>query len=132
MQDQTKVLNIKLKKSKNNNFVFETGETMTLYLSWPSSVKGVMNVGIAFIKNSGEFIYGPNTLSLLKKIQHNKVTYRVELPLAPGKYNIKAAILGKTKYDIIEFVEKGPEFIMNDDPNNHSTGLVKLKDEWKI
>lgn len=125
-------LSIEIKKSRNNNFVFESGERMTICLSWPSSVKGVMNIGIAIIKNSGEFIYGPNTLSLLNDIKDNKVTYQVELPLTSGKYNIKAAILGKTKYDIIDFVEEGPEFIMYDDPDDRQTGLVRLKDKWKV
>jgi len=128
--DQSQGLQLEIKIPKNQKPAFKTGDSMTVRLSWPSSMQGVKNAGVAIIKNSGEYIYGANTLSLKNKISSNRTDYKIKLNVTPGKYFIKAGIFGKTDHEVIEFVEQGPEFIVNPDPKDLQAGLVRLEDQW--
>lgn len=111
---------------------FEMGEKLKIKLEWPRSVLGVKNAGLAIIKTTGEYIYGANTLALKEAIKSSSIIYEVELTLTPGKYYIKAGIFGTTKYEVIDFIEQGPEFIVRDNPADLQAGLVRLSDKWRM
>ena len=116
-------------ESSNTSKSFKTGEKMTVKLSWPAELKDVHNVGVAIVKNSGEFMFGANTLGQKVDIK-SKATYKVELSLAPGKYYIMAGLFGEKRDQVIEFLDKGPELLIIENEKDSSDGAVRLEHEW--
>jgi hypothetical protein len=108
---------------------FKTGDKMLVRVTWPGELSSVLNVGVAIVKNSGEFMFGANTLG--KKVSFkNTTSYQVELSLGPGKYYIMAGLFGETRDNVIEFLDKGPEFLIVKDDNDNSDGAVRLQHKW--
>ena len=111
---------------------FTQNETMTVKLGWTR--EGVRNSGVAILKQSGEYIFGPNTIS--EKIDldsKNSVYYKVDLNVAPGEYFIKSGLFGKNSNEVLEFVEEGPKFIVEASEKDSSWGgLTKLNHEWRL
>jgi ABC-type polysaccharide/polyol phosphate transport system ATPase subunit len=112
------------------NNVFVSGATLKADLSWPESLTGVKNAGIAIVKKSGESIFGSNTFLLAPEHLHEKVSYEVKLELGPGKYYLMGAVFGKTEKDVVEFLTDGPEFMVASASNDSSNGLVRLDYKW--
>lgn len=110
---------------------FATGDKMIIEIEWPKKIGDVKNVGIAVMKNSGEYIHGANTLgkNIIPK-DATKVRYAVNLSLGPGKYHITAGVFGETRNDIIDFIEKGPEFIVAEAEEINEEGLTRLGYKW--
>lgn len=132
--DLSKTSPIKLKITNHKNEItnsFETSETMNVKIEWPDKLNNVKHAGIAIVKNSGEFMFGANTLSEKLKINENKILYKVELSLSPGKYYLMAGLFGNNRYDVIDFLDKGPEIIIEKNSNDDLDGMVRLRHEWK-
>lgn len=113
---------------------FDSGDTMTVKLDWPAELKGVKNVGVSIIQQNGNYVFGTNTY--LDKVDiGDKATmnYDVSLPLGEGKYFIKAALFGETDAKVIEFEDRGSEFIVNRNKSEERWGgSVYLKHEWRV
>jgi len=109
---------------------FKVNEQMTVKISWPKSMKNVKNVGLAIIKNSGEFMFGSNTIGTNPVLSNNNIEHKLELNLGPGKYYLMAGLFGDTARDIITFLERGPQVILVDDPNSKLDGMVRLNYKW--
>jgi hypothetical protein len=103
---------------------------MQVEVSWSKNISKVKNVGVAIIKNSGEYIFGANTLEKPPELKHSTITYDVMLSLGPGKYYLMAGLFGKTKYDQISFQEHGPQFIVEADPLDTEHGTARLQNSW--
>lgn len=133
MQEETPKSEIKVsiegqgKKAKS----YQINDTLRVELSWPKKMDDVKNVGIAIIKNSGEYVFGANTLDQPKDVSAHKIRYDVELSLGPGKYYLMAGLFKDTKYEVVDFLDHGPGFIVENDPTETAHGLVRLKHEWK-
>lgn len=125
-------LSVEIERDKQKQQVFNTGDKMKVRVSWSEALDGVSNAGVAIIKNSGEYMYGSNTLGLSKPPKSNEITYVVNLDLGPGKYYLMAGLFGQDRSEVIDFMERGPEFVINEDPDDELAGLVRLKDEWII
>lgn len=110
---------------------FNMGDKMLVRVSWPKELKGVENAGVAIIKNSGEYVFGANTLGKSVKITKPTIDYQVNLTLGPGKYHLMAGLFGKTKYEVIDFLDLGPQFIVKEDPQDLEHGLTRLDNEWR-
>jgi hypothetical protein len=122
---------LKINNSTNQKInKFKIGDTMEVVLTWPKTLNNVSNAGVAIVKNSGEFMFGANTLSENIKLD-SKVNYFVDLNLSPGKYYLMAGLFGKTRYDVIEFLDRGPDFMIEKHDHDNSDGLVRLKHGWK-
>lgn len=115
-------------RSTNN---FDEGDTMQVVLKWQH--EGVGSVGVSICKQSGEYVHGTNMYIDGVKLKHsNMATYQVKLPLAEGKYFIKAGLSGRTDSDFIDFEDRGPEFIINRNKSNPRWGgSVNLEHTWK-
>jgi len=100
-------------------------------MKWPKEFSGVKNVGIAIYKNSGEYIFGDNTLGLAKKPTKNYAEYKVCLDIGPGSYHLVAGVFGETDAVVIEAVQRGPEFIIESNKDDKIQGLTRLKSVWK-
>lgn len=74
----------------------------------------VNNIGFAIYKNSGENVFGVNTMA--DNFKYPTTTegakIKVRLNLGPGKYGIAAGLFGKDRRDIVSFEPQGPEFII--------------------
>lgn len=110
---------------------FDEGDTMQVALKWDH--KDVGSAGISICKQSGEYVHGTNMyIDGVKLKDPHSVIYQVELPLAEGKYFIKAGLSGRTDTDFIDFEDRGPEFIINRNKNNPRWGgSVNLEHTWK-
>lgn len=112
---------------------FNVSDRMRLVVSWQR--EDVENVGISIHKQSGERMFSTNTFetNLQAKIkQAKKITYEVDLNLAPGTYYIRARLLGDSPHKTLELVNDGPLFdIFSPDRSARVEGLVRLPHEWK-
>jgi ABC-2 type transport system ATP-binding protein len=93
----------------------------------------VNNLGVAVYKDSGEYIFGTNTL--LDKINIKKIRqlqYNIKIPINNGNYHFKIGFfaddIGK---DVVLFIEKGPSFVV-DDKKLSWQGLMQLEHQWVI
>lgn len=110
---------------------FNTHEEIKVIVNWPVNLKNVRNVGLAIHKNSGEYIFGDNTLDIEQELKGNSLEYTVRLDLGPGKYHFVAGLFGDTSKEIIDFIHQGPEFIIKANPEDNIQGLMRLSSKWK-
>lgn len=110
---------------------FEEGDTMQVVLKWKH--EGVGSAGVSICKQSGEFVHGTNMyIDGVKLKNAHAATYQVKLPLAEGKYFIKAGLSGRTDTDFIDFEDRGPGFIINRNKTKPRWGgSVNLEHSWK-
>jgi ABC-type polysaccharide/polyol phosphate transport system ATPase subunit len=109
---------------------FKQGEKALIQLKW--SMPGVHNAGVAIIKQTGEYIFGPNTYLENKSFHDLKeIFYKVRLDLMPGEYFLKLGLFGETDSDVLEFVDEGPSFLIEaDDDQPRWGGLTQLEHKW--
>jgi len=113
----------------NNKTILKYGEDIKINLDW-KNLKNVKNVGVAIYKNTGEYIYGTNTIiDKVDLTNEEKITYNLKLNIGNGNYHFRFGFFGNTDQEIIQFVENGPTFSIND----HTIawgGLTELDHQW--
>lgn len=110
---------------------FISGDKMLVRLKWGRG--DVSNAGVALIKQSGEYIFGPNTITdkyTLPK-SSKQLDYVVELNVGAGEYYLKAGLFGNTAKDVLEFVDNGPIILVEPVKGDSWGGLSRLKYEWR-
>lgn len=111
---------------------FNTDETLSVEVSWPKNPKA-KHVGVAIMKQSGEFIFGANTFdSSLDLKGKTKIDYQVKLSLGPGKYCLAAGLFGDKESEVIDFLGAGPKLIVRSKSGDTSQGLAHLKYDWSL
>jgi ABC-2 type transport system ATP-binding protein len=111
---------------------FRHGERLKAHFEWSEDVP-VQNIGLAIMKESGELIFGANTLKSkvgAASAESRRCTFETELNLGPGRYYFMYGAFGKTRKDSLYFVERGPSFIVVSDVGAAWEGITKLKSEW--
>jgi len=110
---------------------FSYGEQATICLEWAKSSE-VKGIGIAILKQSGEYIFGTNTfLDKIPLSGRKRISYSVNLDLGPGTFVVKAAVFGKDDKDVIKFIDDGPKFVMEEPAKGLKWGgLVHLPHQW--
>jgi hypothetical protein len=110
---------------------YSYGDLISVKLKWPKQMKP-KNLGVAIMKESGEYMYGTNTFNKagLKLEGKTSLNYEVKLDMGYGRYHLSYAAFGETSDDIIEFVSKGPSFIVTKKSGTQWDGLVSLKSRW--
>lgn len=108
---------------------FNSGDEAVVRLKWDRD--DVSNAGVAIMKQSGEYIFGPNTFKDKYKFKDGQkfIDYKVTLNLGAGDYFIKAGLFGKTDSDVLEFVDEGPTFIV--ESKGLWGGITALEHSWK-
>lgn len=102
----------------------------TLRISWTKQKRIVKNLGVAVYKNTGEYVFGANTILDKIDIGSSKtLDYSINLSVGNGNYHYKVAFFGESEDDIIEFIDKGPEFRVVTD-NVEWEGISFLKHRW--
>lgn len=130
-EPKTKIKTQILSDDGKKTSTFTSGDIMHVRLSWPQDK--VQSVGVAIIKKSGEYVFGPNTFQDKVKLKEDQkyFDYFVKLDIGEGDYFIKSGLFGKNDADRIDFQEKGPEFTVNrDSSSNRWGGLAKLRYSW--
>jgi len=110
---------------------FTAGDVMNVELTWEQ--EGVKHAGVAILRQSGEYIFGPNTyLDNYKITGKNSLTFSVKLNVSEGEYFLKAGLFGDNDSLRIDFEDNGPTFIVNRNKDDHRWGgFTKLDYEWK-
>lgn len=111
---------------------FTSGDTVRINLTWED--EGVNYVGVAILKQSGEYIFGPSTYQDGYKIKTgaHEISYEVKLNVGEGDYFIKAGLYGSSDMDRIDFQDNGPTFVVNRDKDDvRWGGVTKLEYSWK-
>jgi ABC-type multidrug transport system ATPase subunit len=119
------ILNTKGEAAKS----FQSGDMLKVKMSWPKEM-GAKYAGISIVKQSGEYIFGANTLKEKLELE-DRVEYEVELNLNEGKYYLSASLSGETARDVLEILEHGPEFLITKSPDDTAGGAVRLPHSWK-
>jgi ABC-2 type transport system ATP-binding protein len=109
--------------------VFATGDKMIVELSW-SNNDNVKNAGVSIIKNTGENIFGSNTIRSDVKPLDNKIRFEVSLDLGSDRYHIMAGIFGETSNEVIKIVSSGPNFIVHRLVKDNNIGVADLEYKW--
>ena len=112
---------------------FTTGNQLHVTLKWKKNSE-ILNLGLGIVKKSGEFIYGTNTFHQKIKntlLKEGSINFEVHLDIGPGKYYLMAGAFGKTRHDVIEFIDQGPGFQVIKNEKDEDDGMVRLKSHWK-
>lgn len=109
-----------------------TGDRAHIKVIWHNKAK-VSNVGVAIIREDGEIIYGKNTFKEKNKfyIKEKEIIFEVKLNIGPGKYHLVCGLFGEESHDVIDFMQNGPEFVVDKKVNADWEGAVKLEGKWK-
>lgn len=129
-KDNNSVIKIDILNDAKKSINYRTGDSIDVKLSWPKQLQGVENAGIAIVKQSGELIFGANTFEERVLFDSNSLRCSIDLSIGPGKYFIMAGLFGKTEKKVLEFVDKGPMFVVSNRKDDHNQGLVRLKYNW--
>lgn len=129
IQDDIKirVLNPKTRQPKKR---FIRGEEALVQLTWKRD--NVKHAGVALYKQSGEYVFGPNTYKEKRPPLKNKeLFYTLRLEVGEGEYYLKAGLFGKTDKDIMEFVDEGPKLIIESGKQQTPwEGITYLPHTW--
>lgn len=107
-----------------------SGEDLHIKIEWQKG-KDVRNVGVAISKDTGEYVFGTNTILDGHKLEGNSVAYKVTCNLAPGKYSLAIGLFGETDADVIAYNPGFTNFAV--DPSPRTTGwggIVELDHKW--
>lgn len=109
------------------------GDSLRLRINWAAlRNETVKNIGVAVYKNTGEYVFGANTiLDNVKLKKTSQAEYVLQTDLGPGNYHFKVGVFGDTDDDIIEFVDQGPEFSVKTDKRLKWEGLTFLEHNWE-
>jgi ABC-2 type transport system ATP-binding protein len=113
---------------------FKSGDTMRINFSWDNALR-LQNIGAAIMKESGEFLFGVNTLKnkdMRAVIQDkgHEFGLELELNLGPGRYYIMYGAFGADRSKSIEFIDRGPGFVITVAPSQTWEGIVHMDSRW--
>lgn len=127
-----KKLRAKITDSKGRSRThFKIKDNINVQISWKKNPL-VKNIGIAIMNKSGEFVFGKNTLNQPSVIsqEDTSIVFEAKLSICSGAYYISYGIFGDSKLEVIDFVESGPEFIVEQDSNSDWDGAILLESKW--
>lgn len=111
---------------------FRYGEQAVVRLEWPKIEAEVRGVGVAILKQNGEYVFGANTfLDKFPIGKKNKIDYKLKLDIGEGTYIIKSALFGKNDSEIVEYDDQGMKFMIKQNKEISWEGMVNLDHEWK-
>lgn len=116
-----------------NEGVFHYGDTLELSIDWSHYGGVAKNIGVAVYGNAGEYVFGTNTI--VDKVElkgGEKILYTLKASLGSGNYHFKIGIFGDTDKDIIEFIDDGPNFTIQQGSSMKWQGITRLNHTWRI
>jgi ABC-2 type transport system ATP-binding protein len=108
---------------------FKHGETAIIKMRWQGNK--IKNVGIALQRQSGEYVFGANTILDNYNIKGNHLEYKIQLNLGDGDYEFKLGLFGEKEDEVLEFID-GPKLFL-DIPRYQIKwgGVTKLEHSWE-
>lgn len=107
-----------------------SGEEIPLTIAWKDDLP-VKNVGVALTKDTGEYVFGTNTIIDKFKVRGNSITYTLNANLAPGKYSVAIGLFGDSDLDIVAYEPGFTEFAVEPSTfTNGWSGFTKLEHDW--
>lgn len=110
-------------------YKFTSGDEAVVRLTWKNDA--IKHIGLALISQSGQYVYGANTVFDKYEIKNNTVTYRVKLNLGAGDYTFTIGLFGEDDKHPIDFIEDGPSFIVVQSKGRKWGGLTQLESKWE-
>ncbi len=109
---------------------FSSGDVMQVNLSWPKNKK-VTDAGITIMTSIGEKVYATNTFLDSFSLEGNSVNYTINLNIGAGRYHVMAGTFKDSEGDIVDFVNRGPEFIVENKKKQYiGDGIAILDHNW--
>lgn len=122
-------ISIDLTNTKNVvSNVFNYGDEARLKIKWQNPA--IKNIGVAILKNTGEYIFGANTILDKIVIKGRSIEYRLKLTLGDGGYLFKIGFFGNDDTEKIDFVDNGPAVYIRSVEKQKWGGTVKLDHKW--
>jgi ABC-2 type transport system ATP-binding protein len=122
---------VKLKSKFISDSKLNFGDKLTLEISWSHQAK-VENAGVSILKDSGEYIFGVNTILDKFKVKGNKITISVDCNLSPGKYNVTVGLFRKSDVDIVAYNPAITEFfILPSEKTSSWEGVAFFNHKWE-
>lgn len=117
------------KGTKNKNLITVIhNESIELTVSWKSN--DIKNIGIALVKESGEYVFGTNTFIDKKNIKNKSISYKLEMNVGQGDYKFIIGLFGDKEEETVEFIEDGPKVIVKQNAEKWQ-GITNLNHDWK-
>ncbi len=113
------------KKESNN---FKPGESAIVGISWADD--RIKNLGVALVKQTGDYIFGANTILDEFNIKGKKAEYKIKLDIGPGSYLLRVGFFGDTDQDKIDLIKDGPRIEIDAEGEQNWGGVVYLDHEW--
>jgi hypothetical protein len=102
---------------------------MTVRVTWNKKLD-VRNVGVAIYKANGEYVFGTNTILDKVSLQGNSIDYKIDsLDIGNGVYNFKAGLFGKTDKEVLGYLSKGPDFVVETKTHKWE-GVTYIPHSW--
>lgn len=105
------------------------GDVVSLSIDYSAISGRARNIGVALYKNSGEYVFGTNTILDAVSLTSRAPKYNIKAELGRGSYHFKIGVFGETDKDIVEFIDRGPEFTVDDNSLSWE-GLTPLEHTW--
>ena len=126
---KAQVIALKGEKRLRNNASINYGDKVKFNIKWHKNSR-IKNVGVALYSDSGQYIFGTNTILEKKKLVTNKISYEVELNLGRGNYYIQVGLFGETDSEKIYFIDRAYEFIVQ--AEDRWQGLTQFNHRWEL
>lgn len=108
----------------------EYGGNLKFELKWENHPE-IKNVGIAIIKDTGEYIFGANTILDKINLRGSTIQYGLECNIVPGEYSIAVGLFGETDAFAISHHPSIGIFVVEPTSATASwAGITKLNHEW--
>lgn len=118
---------ISTNRSSKTSFLY--GDQARLKVSWKD--ESIKNVGIALLKQTGEYVFGANTILDRYKVKGKSITYNLKMDIGPGDYLFKVGLFGETETEAIDFVDDGPSITIQPPQDLNWEGVTKLSHSWE-
>ena len=125
--DDIEIKSIQVNGKKTKELLFTTGDTVSFGITWRDT-STAKNVGVAIIADTGQYVYGTNTIIDGSQIKKNRVKYEATLNLGTGGYHVQVGIFGELDSEKVYYREEALTFRMVND--EEWQGTTKLNHKW--
>jgi ABC-2 type transport system ATP-binding protein len=130
VNDESLLVEVLQGKDRKKGF-FKQGDTVQLNIKWPS-IDGVEGIGVALMRDTGEYIFGTNKMNIKRELKSQSISYELALDVAPAAYYFSVGIFGKSAKERIAFLSDGPSIIVKSDGDATQAGVARLKFNYRL
>ncbi len=113
---------------QSSGALLKSGDTVRLRAKWDHN-PAARNVGVAVFTESGQYVFGTNTLVDGVKVAGNELDYELKLNLGAGNYYVQVGVFGESDSEKIYFSHRAVSFKIVQ--SSGWQGLTNLEHAWK-